>query len=265
MSPTDYYTLITGASNGIGKAMAEYCAKKGWNVLLVALDEPRLYDTRDNIQETYQVKIDCLGIDLTEENAVDQIMDWLKQNAYSVDKLINNAGFGRNGFFYKIDERVHLNMIKLNNEVLVRLTYALIPQLLKLPKAYLLNMSSIEANMPLPYKAVYTGTKNFVYAFTLSLKEETKDTNLSVSVLCPGPTATNEDSLKRIKTQGRKARVLMMYPEDVAKSAIEGMLRGKQVIVPGWTNQFLNRIMYVLPTKTKMNILERMFRSYRKG
>ncbi len=166
------YTLITGASHGIGKSMAEYCAQKGWNVLLIALDEPILYETANQIQSKYGVQANSLGLNLIEENAVENILNWLDTNGYVVDKLINNAGFGRNGMFYKIDLQEYLSMIKLNNEVMVRLTYALLPGMLKLPQAYILNMSSIEANMPNPYKAVYTGTKNFVYAFTLALREE---------------------------------------------------------------------------------------------
>ena len=263
MNTIPAYTLITGGSHGIGKSMAEACAQKGLNVLLIALDEPQLHETTKSIQEAYGVKTDCLGINLTHPDAIETIMNWLKTNQYQVNRLINNAGFGRNGLFYKIEEAEYLSMIKLNNEVMVRLTYHLLPAMLELSEAAVMNMSSIEANMPNPYKAVYTGTKNFVYAFTLALREELKNTNVSVSVLCPGPTLTNEDGLKRIKAQGKKAQILLMYPKEVAEEAINGMLKGKQVIVPGPRNKLLNRIMYVMPTKTKMNIMERIFRSYR--
>lgn len=256
------YTLITGGSNGIGKAMAQYSAKQGDNLLIIALDEPQLYETGKFLRASYPIQVHCFGVDLTHEGAPERIVEWCKENGYKVDKLINNAGFGRSGYFYKIDLQQQLSMMKLNNEVLVKLTYLFLPSMLELPKAYIMNMSSIEANMPNPYKAVYTGTKNFVYAFTLALREELKNTNIKVSVLCPGPTITNEDGLKRIQSQGKRAKVLIMMPDPVAKQAIDGMLEGRQVIVPGWTNSMINRIMYLLPTKLKMSILERIFRNY---
>ncbi len=259
----DYYTLITGASEGIGKAMAEECAKRGLNLLLVALDQEQLHTTTAELAEKYRIKTASFGVDLTADHAVEKVLNWINTNQYTVDKLINNVGFGRNGLFYKIDESEYFNMIRLNNEVLIQLTYRLLPSMLTLPGARIMNMSSIEANMPNPYKAVYTGTKSFVYAFSLALREELADTPVKVSVLCPGPTITNEDGLKRVKLQGKKAQLLVMFPPEVAKAAVEGMLKGTQVIVPGWKNALINRLMYLLPTKTKMKIMARIFSSYK--
>ena len=263
MQESSIYTLVTGSSHGIGRAMAEECARKGYNLLLVALDQPNLEETASGIAEQYGVRTHFLGLDLTKENAPERVYEWCQSNGFVVDRLINNAGFGRSGYFHKINMSEYLPMMKLNNEVLVKLTYFFLPDMIKLPKAAIMNMSSIEANMPNPYKAVYTGTKNFVYAFSLALREELNDTNVSVSVLCPGPTLTNEDGLKRVQAQGWRAKVLLMMPDDVAKAAISGMDRGVQVIIPGWRNGLLNRIMYVMPTKTKMTIMERIFRKYK--
>ncbi len=263
MEDSNVYTLITGGSHGIGLAMVHECARLGDNLLIVALDEVELYQIGEEIAEKYGVRTDCLGIDLTEPQAPETVFEWCQTEGYVVNRLINNAGFGRSGLFHKIDVRQYIPMMRLNNEVLVKLNYYFLPSMLELPAAQILNMSSIEANMPNPYKAVYTGTKNFVYAFTLALREELKATNVTVSVLCPGPTLTNEDGLKRVKAQGWKAKVLLLMPDEVAKPAIEGMRRGEHVIVPGWRNGLLNRIMYLLPTKPKMAIMEKLFRKYK--
>ncbi len=257
------YVLITGASQGIGRAMAQECAQRGLNLLLVALDEPALYSLSEEIRGQYGVLTDSLGIDLTEEDAPERVYAWSKQQNYRVNALINNAGFGRGGLFEKIDLREYNNMMRLNNQALVGLTYHFLPDLQQLPWARIMNMSSMEATLPLPYKSVYTGTKNFIYTFSLALREELKTTNIRVSAVCPGPTLTNEDGLKRIKAQGKRAQLLLMMPEQVAPIAIEGMLRGQAVIIPGYFNKTIMRLMSLVPTPLKMSILERIFRRYK--
>lgn len=257
------YTLITGSSQGIGRALAEECAARGMNLLLVALDNPFLSQTVQELREQYKVEVKALGIDLTNKGAARQIYDWTLENGYLVDVLINNAGFGRSGLFEKIDLQEYLAMMQLNNQVLVELTYHFLPSLQQLPRAHILNMSSMEATLPLPYKSVYTGTKNFVYTFSLALREELKESAVRVSVICPGPVLTNEDGLKRIKSQGKRSRLLLMMPEEVAPIAISGMLQGRNVIIPGRFPYFLVKLARLFPTSTKMSILERIFRAYK--
>jgi hypothetical protein len=134
---------------------------------------------------------------------------------------------------------------------------------LKQSQAYILSLSSLEARLPLPYKAIYTGTKNFVYAFSLAIAQELKFSNIKVSVLCPGPVLTNPDGLSRINAHGRRSKLLMMYPEQVAAIAIRAMLKGRRVIVPGFLNSVFFKLGAILPVGMKMNILERIFRVYK--
>lgn len=257
------YTLITGGSQGIGRAMAEECARRGLPLLLVALDNELLPQAAAHLRATYGVTVDTLGIDLTAEGAARQVYDWCRGKGYSVDHLVNNAGFGRGGLFENHDLQEYIAMMRLNNEALVSLTYHFLPMLRTRSQARILNMSSMEATLPLPYKTVYTGTKNFVYAFSLALREELKPTNISVSVLCPGPVLTNEDGLKRIEAQGMRSQLLLMRPEQVAPIAIRGMLDGKAVIIPGRLPWWLMKMGKVFPTAPKMRILERIFRRYK--
>jgi len=97
----------------------------------------------------------------------------------------------------------------------------------------IMNVSSMEGTLPLPYKAVYTATKAFTYAFSLALHEELKGTSVSVSVLCPGAVPTTEDGIKRMKSMGRRAKLLVSTAEFVSRKAVEGMLKGKRIIIPG--------------------------------
>ncbi len=259
----DIFALITGASSGIGKAMADECASRNMNVLLVALDEPALYRTTAQLKAKYGVAVDCLGIDLRESEAPAEVYAWCREKGYRVNTLINNAGFGRGGWFDDIPVEEYTSMMQLNNQAMVGLAYHFLPELKRHPKAFMLNMSSMEATLPLPYKTVYTGTKNFVYAFSLALREELKTSNVRVSVLCPGPVLTNEDGLARLEAQGNRGKLLLMMPDEVAAIAIPRMLRGQRVIIPGRLPYLIVKMLHFFPLGWKMSLLERIFRVYR--
>lgn len=257
------YTLITGASMGIGKAFALECASRGMNLLLVALPETILEETRDEIRRCYRVAVISYGVDLTDPLAAGLLYEYCVQQNIQVNILINNAGVGAGGRFENLSSPLYLNMIRLNVQALTLMTYHLLPMLKEQPAAFILNMSSMEATLPLPYKSVYTGTKNYIFAFSLALREELVRSKVSVSVLCPGPVLTNPDGLKRMNSHGRRAKLVMLMPEAVAKIGIEGLLRGKGVIVPGRINWSIVKMMKLFPTRIKMRILERVFRVYR--
>jgi len=228
------YTLITGGSQGIGKALAMACARRDMNLLIVALDNEHLTETVNEIQEQFDhLDVDCLGIDLSQKDAARQVFEWCRLKGYQINMLINNAGFGRSGWFEKMPLEMYRTMIQLNNQALFEMCYHFMPMLKENQPAHVMNMSSLEAYLPTPYKAAYTATKHFVFAYSLALREEMKQFGVNVSVLCPGSTITNEDGLKRIQSQGRKAKLVVMMPEPVAEIAIDELLKKKQIIIPG--------------------------------
>jgi short-subunit dehydrogenase len=263
MNDTKKYTLITGGSQGIGKAMAKACAKRGMNLLLVALDNGHLLNTVAEFKTTFpNILIDSLGLDLSKENAAQEVFEWCRSKDYHVNILINNAGFGRSGWFEKMPLDMYRTMIRLNNQTLFELCYLFIPMLKQNAPAHIMNMSSLEAYLPTPYKAAYTATKHFVFAYSLALREELKPFGVNVSVICPGSTVTNEDGLKRIQSQGRKARLVVMHPEPVGEIAISELLNKKQIIIPGRVNKFIAFLSRRIPIRRKMRLLEKLFRSY---
>lgn len=257
------YTLITGASMGIGRAFAFECASRGMNLLLVALQEPRLKETKEDVCAKYPVEVLTYGTDLTEPSAVTALFQYCLQQNIKVNILINNVGMGAGGRFENISPDFYLQMLNLNNQVMTMMTYYFLPMLKEGPSGYILNMSSMEATLPLPYKSVYTGTKNFIYAFSLALREELARSNVKVSVVCPGPVLTNPDGLKRINSHGKRAELIMLMPEEVAKIGIKSLLKGKGVIVPGKVSWTIVKLMKFCPTSLKMKMLERVFRVYR--
>lgn len=257
------YALITGASLGIGREIAIELSRRNFNTLLIALDTPDLKDVKNFISKNFTTKVDSLGVDLTNSNAQQLIYDWCKKNQYNVTILINNAGFGESGYFENIPLERYCNMIDLNNKAYVSLIYRFLPDMKKLNHSHIMNTSSMEATLPLPYKAVYTGTKNFIYAYSLALNEEVRQFGVKVSVLCPGPVLTNIGSLNRLKSQGGKAKLLLLSPNKVAKIAVKNMLKGTLVINPGKMNWWITGIVKPIPTRLKMRLLEMIFRVYK--
>jgi short-subunit dehydrogenase len=257
------YTLITGACKGIGKALAYECASRKMNVLLISNDPDCLRQVCDDVRITKGVESHCLSIDLMEDNATAKVYDWVKKNNFQVNILINNVGLGKGGTFRSMEMNDIRHMMLLNNKVMVEMTYHFLSDLQQHNEAYILSLSSLEARLPLPYKAVYTATKNFIYAFSLAIAQELKFSNIKVSVLCPGPVLTNPEGLSRINAHGRRSKILMMYPEEVARIAVRAMLKGKQVIVPGFLNAVFFKLGSILPVAMKMNLLEKLFRVYK--
>ena len=256
------WVLVTGGSHGIGLALARECLDRGMAVAVVAMDDDDLRSADRHLSQLAVRGYTSLGLDLTAPGAVDRVTDWLADQEIVITYLINNAGFGRGGLFEHTAWAEYRTMLQLNNQVMLELIYALLPDL-KAHRGGILNMSSMEATLPLPYKTVYTGTKAFVYNFSLALREEFRYYGVSVSVLCPGPVITNEDGLKRVRAQGARAKLLVTMPENIAPTAIDGMLRGKAVIVPGRLTRALVMVSYLTPRPWRMRILERIFRRYR--
>ena len=260
--PLAEWTLITGGSHGIGLAMAKECLRQGMGVAVVALDDAHLSEIHERLPQATQQNFRTLGIDLINEGAVERVLAWLEEEGIFVNYLVNNAGFGRGGLFEHTNWTEYRSMLQLNNQVMVEMIYRLLPQLQRCGGG-ILNMSSMEATLPLPYKTVYTGTKSFVYNFSLALREEFRYHGVSVSVLCPGPVITNEDGLRRVAAQGARARLLITMPDDIAPEAINGMLAGKAVIMPGMLVRTLVWISYFTPRPLRMRILEKLFSRYR--
>ena len=257
------YALVTGASLGIGREIALELSRKGYNTLLVALDTPDLQAIKEKINQEFSTDVDAFGADITKPSAANEIYDWCKTSNYQVNILVNNAGFGEGGYFEDIPLERYFSMIDLNNKAYVALTHKFLPGMKQRGNCHIMNLSSMEATLPLPYKSVYTGTKNFIYAYSLALNEEIRRFGVKMTIVCPGPVLTNEGGLERIKSQGAKARLLLMMPDKVAKVAVKNMLNGMLISNPGKMNWWITKIAKFIPTRLKMKILEKIFSAYK--
>lgn len=257
------FTIITGASMGIGRCLALECASRGMNVLLVALEENLLAELAQTIRQQYGVEADFKPADLTQPADIRAVYDWCIERHYKVNMLLSNAGIGSGGIYENNPLEKYRTLVLLNNMAAVQLTHHFLPMLKQNGPAWLMYTSSMEATIPIPFKAVYTASKHFLYGFSLALKEELRDFGVSVSVLCPGPVATNEGSIARLKTQGKIAQLAVLTPEAVASHAIKGLLAGRRVIVPGALPSLLEKLALCIPRNLKMKLLKRVFGKYK--
>ena len=218
--------LITGASSGIGRDMAKILSQKGYDLVLVARDKEKLNEVAKELQEKNQIKIQVISMDLSVEDNCKE----LHKCVSDVDILINNAGFGDCGNFTKTDLNKELNMIKTNIVAYHILTKLYLIDMKAKSSGKILNVVSIAGFMPGPLMATYYSTKSYVVRLSESIREELKKekSNVQISILCPGPVETNFNKVANVKFHMREANSL-----DVAKYAIEKLLKGKFYIIPG--------------------------------
>lgn len=254
------YTLVTGASNGIGKAIAENCAARGLNVLLVALPEPKLDEAKEALSKQYpKLSFDSLGVDMMQKDSPQEIYDWCKTNGYVVDKLINNAGLGNSGPFMSREASFYYGQMQLNMVSLVMLTHLFLPELKEQPKAYVLNVASMAAFYDIPYKGIYSASKRFVYSFSQSLRKELEATNIGITILCPAAVLTNPDVILRDKEMGRASKMTQQTPEEVAEYALDKMFKGKAVAIPGFIPKAYKAFGKIVPYRLKLKMLANAF------
>jgi uncharacterized protein len=255
------YALVTGASKGIGKAIAEELAKNNFNILLVARSEEQLKKNATEIATKYKVQSDYLAIDLSSPTAPTEIFNWCTKKNYSVQVLVNNAGYGLSGNFERFSMEENTNMMQLNMITLVQLTQLFLPVLKSQGKSYILNIASSAAYQAVPYLSLYSATKAFVLSFSRGLQQELKKTSVSVTCISPGSTDTGFASRAQLGEKGLKtAEKVNMTPEAVAAISVKSMLSGKTEVIVGFINKVGAFLVWLLPKKlvetTAMKIYE---------
>jgi short-subunit dehydrogenase len=255
------YALITGASKGIGKAVAEELARRKFNLLLVARSGELLQQVAYDMETRYGIKADWLALDLSSADAAQKVIDWCRAKQYSVGVLVNNAGYGLSGPFEKYALSEHLNMMQLNMTTLVSLTRLFLPELRRQPRAYILNIASSAAYQAVPGLSLYAATKSFVLAFSRGLHQELHKTTVSVTCISPGATDTDFPNRAQVGEKGMKAaQKLNMTPAAVASLAVKAMLAGKAELITGFVNKLGAAMAWLLPKtlveRTAMKIYE---------
>lgn len=250
------FSLITGASLGIGKAMAEECARLGMNIALVSLPGENLAALAQQLKEQYKIKAITLELDLSLPDSPKNVLDWINEVGVKVNMLINNAGFGTHGHFEEIKHEVNLKMLQLHVITSYSLIHLFLPMLKAQEKSYILNVSSIAGITPTPFKGVYSASKAFIAWLSRAIQRELKNTNVRVSVVLPGGVITSDKVKARIQSAGWLARKSAVYPEHVARLSIRRLLKGKAITIPGFGGKIGYVLARYLPFSIGLRILE---------
>lgn len=232
--------LITGASSGIGKDLALELSKLGYDLILVARSKDKL----QKLAKECKTKVEVVSLDLSTVENCKKLFSMHK----NVDILINNAGYGLYGEFFKTDLEKELNMIDLNVKAVHVLTKLYLKEMIKKDSGRILNVASVAAFLPGPLMSTYYSTKSYVFNFTAAINKELKKkhSNVKLSVLCPGPVNTNFNNVANVnfKIKGLSSKYVADY-------AINKMFKNKLIIIPG----FINKLGYIGCKLAPLNLL----------
>lgn len=242
--------LITGASSGIGRELATLFAKDGYNLVLVARSEDKLQDLADKYKHQFGTStITIIEKDLSDPKAPQEIYDEVIRQNITVNTLVNNAGMGEYGkFATETDLDKELSIIQINLTALVHLTKLFVKDMVARNEGKILMLGSIASVMPHPLMAVYGATKSFIYSFSEALRNEVKDSNITITVLMPG--ATDTDFFNKAGAMNTRAQATAQQtgdPTEVARAGYEALMQGKDKIIPGLMNKVQVASAYVMP------------------
>ncbi|WP_018248495.1 SDR family NAD(P)-dependent oxidoreductase [Orenia marismortui] len=251
------YTLITGASKGIGYELANIFAQNKFNLILVARSEDKLAEIAKELIEKYNINCYIFAADLSSLDNVKKLYNKIQNKGLDVSVLVNNAGFGKLGLFHKTDIETEIDMINLNITTVTFLTKLFLQDMIKMGYGKIMNVASTAAFQPGPYMSVYYASKAYVLSFSEALASELNNLKISISTLCPGPTDTNFQDVANMK----KVKLFeseVMKAETVAKVAYKGLLKGKRIIIPGIQNKLLATSSKLMPSKAITEIVKKL-------
>jgi short-subunit dehydrogenase len=221
--------LVTGASSGIGEAMAELLGEAGVPTVVVARRRDRL----DEIAARFD-HVEVLDADLTTADGLAAVVARVGDSALPIDLVVNNAGFGTSGDFHTLDVDRLDREVQLNIAALTRLSHAALASMIPRGRGYLLNVSSVASFQPAPKLAVYAATKAYVTSLTESLHEEVRGTGVHVTALCPGLTRTEFQSVSNSDSYASQYPTFAwLESREVAQAGLDDVAKGKALSVPG--------------------------------
>ena len=224
--------LITGASTGIGAEFARKLGSRGMNLVLVACSEDKLKALADRLIKQHGISADIIVADLTKPDEVSRVVTTTRGLGREIHLLINNAGFATFGRFEEQDPNREQDEVSLNVLTLVALTHAYLPGMLERHAGGIIQVASIAGFQPVPYMAIYGATKAFVFSFSEALRNELKDTGVTVTALLPGPTETN--FFHRADMDDTSVGVSKKDdPADVARDGFNALMAGKDKVIAG--------------------------------
>lgn len=230
--------LVTGASSGIGEAIARQLAQRGHNLILVARREERLRELAAELSDAHGIRAEPLAADLGTRPARDELAASIQALGLDVEVLVNNAGFGGTGNVHRVEPERLMAMVALNCEALVDLQARYSAPMAERGRGAIINVASTAAFQPIPGTATYAATKAFVLALSEGTHAELTGKGVAVTAVCPGPVKTEFAETAGLgDANDRMPSFIWTDVEDVASQAVEGAEKGRRVVVPGLMNR----------------------------
>lgn len=251
--------LITGASSGIGKALAFQFAQDGYQLVLAARGVARMQALADELHKQFKVTVTVMGADLETNEGAARLHADIKARGIVLSALVNNAGYGAFGEFKDSALPQDLAMMQLNMNTVVVLTKLFMPDLLA-TRGKILNTASTAAFQPGPYMAVYYATKSFVLSFSEAIASELEDTGVTVTALCPGPTASGFQDKADLGNSALVKGKKLPTSEEVAALGYRAMQRGQRVYIPGFMNWAMAQSMRITPRNLATKVVKALTR-----
>lgn len=248
-SPSRSWALVTGASSGIGAAIAVELARRGHDVILVGRNEIRLHEVATRLERDHGARFKVFAQDITQPNGCKEILEHLSAEGLKPSVLVNNAGFAVHGDFTETDLDCELALIDLQIKALITCTKSLLPEMVRRREGYVLNVGSVYCFFPVAWQSVYAASKAFMLSFSDSLRTELYRTGVTVTVVCPGVTRTR--FRKRVGLE-EQTWPRAMEPDEVAAAACEALFERRNLVIPGTLNRFYVTASRLLPRRMFM-------------
>jgi short-subunit dehydrogenase len=230
--------LVTGASSGIGAAIAKELASRGFSIALTARREERLNTLATDLTSEYGVAAEAIACDLGVPEERERLADELRARGRAVEVLVNNAGFGHQADFSTSPRERMIEMVRLNVEAVVDLSSRFLTPMVERGRGSVINIASTAAFQPLPGSAVYAASKSFVLSFSEAIRTELRGSGVTVTAVCPGPVRTEFTDVAGVSgVEDRTPSAVWMSAEDIARHAVDGAAHDRRVVVPGALNR----------------------------
>ncbi|NLI53893.1 MAG: SDR family NAD(P)-dependent oxidoreductase [Clostridiales bacterium] len=241
--------MITGASGGLGRALANECGRRGYNLFLTDIDARGLKSIQRGVERQFNVTVTTAACDLTSDESVDELVRSIDSLGIRFDMLLNVAGVDYEGGFLERSGRDIVRIISLNNEATLRITHALLNRRREGLPFYLLFTSSLASMYPMPLKATYAASKRFLLDLAVALREELRDKRVNVLALCPGGLATTREAMRGIAAQGFWGSATTNPLEVVSRKTIDRLEARGGIYIPGALNRVLTFFGKLLPRR----------------
>ncbi len=256
----DGFALIAGASRGLGMAFARALAERHCNLVLVARSAEPLHSLAHELRRSTPVSVFAIQVDLSIPGAGQTLSEQLSNGDIPIDLLVNNAGFGLRGEFRALPILRQLEMLRLNNQAIVELTYSLLPGMLERRQKGIINISSTAGFQPIPFASAYSATKAFLTAFSLALEQELRSAGVTVVTVCPGRLRKNQNDESEQRARGKWAGIYQS-PDEVVEDALRVLANGGGLRVPRALNKFSVFAQRLIPRRLVPRLVAKVSRA----